>query len=164
MSLSPETRERLTVSIAQLVRSGRHISSRVANQLHGDLPSYGWPLLLPLEHDGALRCSALAVRAGVDVSVASRQVAALERAGYLQRRPDPADGRASLLQITPRGHEALAASRALRSEWTGTALAEWDDEDALRLADLIDRLLTDIERTAPTPASPEAGTAQAVAG
>ena len=148
MPLSPGTRDRLTLSIAQLIRTGRQVSSRAANQIHDDLPSFGWPLLLPLERDGDLRCSALAVRAGVDVSVASRQVATLERAGYLQRRPDPLDGRASLLQITPRGLEALAASRALRSEWTGTALADWDDDDALRLADLVDRLLVDVESAA----------------
>jgi DNA-binding MarR family transcriptional regulator len=116
--------------------------------VHGDLPSFGWPLLLPLERDGDLRCSALALRAGIDGSVASRQVAALERAGYVRRRPDPLDGRASLLQITPRGREALSTSRDLRSTWTGTALADWDDDDAQRLADLIDRLLADLERAA----------------
>ncbi|MCA0145821.1 MarR family winged helix-turn-helix transcriptional regulator [Blastococcus sp. LR1] len=160
MPLSPETRERLTLSIAQLVRTGRQISSRAATQMHDDLPSFGWPLLLPLERDGDLRCSALALRAGVDASVASRQVATLERAGYLQRRPDPLDGRASLLHITPRGLEALTASRALRSEWTGTALAGWDDDDAVRLADLVDRLLADVEAAAQT-AEP---TRQGVAG
>jgi DNA-binding MarR family transcriptional regulator len=151
MPLSPETRERLTLSIAQLVRTGRQISARAATRMHDDLPSFGWPLLLPLERDGDLRCSALAVRAGVDVSVASRQVAVLERAGYLQRRPDPLDGRASLLQITPRGLLALTASRTLRSEWAGTALADWDEDDAVRLADLVDRLLADVEDAASSP-------------
>jgi DNA-binding MarR family transcriptional regulator len=160
MPLSPETRQRLTLSIAQLVRTGRQISSRAATQMHDDLPSFGWPLLLPLERDGDLRCSVLAGRAGVDVSVASRQVAALERAGYLQRRPDPLDGRASLLQITPRGLEALTASRALRSEWIGTALADWDDDDACRLADLVERLLADVESAVLAPDSAR----QAVAG
>ncbi|WP_245159001.1 MarR family winged helix-turn-helix transcriptional regulator [Blastococcus sp. TF02A-35] len=154
------------MSLAQLVRSGRHMSSRAATHLHGDLPSFGWPLLLPLESDGDLRCSALAVRAGIDVSVASRQVAALERAGYVERRPDPQDGRASLLRITARGLEALTTSRALRSEWTGTALAGWDDADAHRLADLVDRLLTDIERavTASPPSAAGHHDPQAVAG
>ncbi|WP_104526248.1 MarR family winged helix-turn-helix transcriptional regulator [Blastococcus atacamensis] len=160
MPLAPETRDRLTESLARLVRSGRHLSTRAATSLHGDLPSFGWPLLLPLEQDGDLRCSALALRAGIDVSVASRQVAALERAGYVQRRPDPLDGRASLLRITARGLEALSTSRALRSEWAATALADWDDDDAQHVANLLDRLLADVERASASPAPTE----RAVAG
>lgn len=145
MPLSPATRERLMASVAQLIRAGRHLSSRAAAQLHGDLPSFGWPLLLPLERDGDLRCSTLASLAGVDASVASRQLAALERAGYLLRRPDPHDGRAALFQLTDQGAGALATSRALRAEWAQTALAEWDEDDARRLTGLLERLVGDLD-------------------
>jgi DNA-binding MarR family transcriptional regulator len=145
MPISPETRDRLTASIAQLVRTGRHVSSRAAAQLYGDLPSFGWALLLPLEQDGAQRSSALAARAGIDVSVASRQIAVLERSGHVERRPDPNDGRASLLSLTPAGADALAAARALRSEWALGALAGWDEDDARALSDLLDRLVADLE-------------------
>src|SRR3982750_1173248 len=100
LPITPETRDRLTASIAQLVRTGRHVSARAATQLYGDLPSFGWALLVPLERDGAQRGSALAARAGGDVSVASRQLATLERSGLVERRPDPDDGRASLLRLT----------------------------------------------------------------
>jgi DNA-binding MarR family transcriptional regulator len=144
MAISPETRDRLTSSVAQLVRTGRHVSTRAAAQLYGELPSFGWALLLPLERDGAQRCSALAARAGIDVSVASRQVAALERAGYVERRPDPVDGRASLLSLTTAGVDAIAATRALRQEWALSALASWDEDDARTLSDLLDRLVTDL--------------------
>ena len=117
MPLAPHTRDRLMGSVAQLIRAGRHLGARAAARLHGDLPSFGWALLLPPEQEGALRCSDLAVRAGIDVSVASRQLAALERSGYLQRHPDPRDGRAALFELTDRRAGALATSRALRSEW-----------------------------------------------
>src|SRR5215217_9237481 len=86
MAISPATRDRLTSSVAQLVRTGRHVSTRAAAQLYGELPSYGWALLFPLERDGDQRCSALAGKAGIDVSVASRQLAMLERGGYVERR------------------------------------------------------------------------------
>jgi len=33
--------------------------------------------------------------------------ATLERAGYVARRPDPSDGRASLFSLTPAGSAAL---------------------------------------------------------
>jgi DNA-binding MarR family transcriptional regulator len=152
MPITPETRDRLTSCVAQLVRTGRHVSARAATQLYGDLPSFGWAMLVPLERDGDQRCSALALQVGVDVSVASRQIAVLERLGYVERRPDPQDGRASLLSLTDAGAAALTAARALRADWSLTALATWDESDARLLSDLLDRLVTDLE-TAGNPAS-----------
>ncbi|MGY1643987.1 MarR family winged helix-turn-helix transcriptional regulator [Geodermatophilus sp. SYSU D00703] len=147
MPITPETCDRLTAGVSRIVRSGRHLSARAVDGAHGDLPSSGWALLAPLEQDGEQRCSALAARAGIDVSVASRQLAALERAGCVERRPDPDDGRASLLHLTDAGAAALAGSRAVRSQWATTALAGWDEDDAQRLTDLLDRLATELERS-----------------
>jgi DNA-binding MarR family transcriptional regulator len=160
--ISPETRDRLTASIAALVRTGRHISSRAAAHIYGELPSFGWALLVPLERDGDQRCSALAMQAGVDVSVASRQLAVLERSGYVERRPDPHDGRASLLRLTPQGTQALAATRALRSDWALTALAGWDEDDARTLSYLLDRLVSDLDPAGTSGSTP--GTAISAAG
>ncbi|MGY2003336.1 MarR family winged helix-turn-helix transcriptional regulator [Blastococcus sp. SYSU DS1024] len=159
MPMHPATRDRLTAGVAQLIRAGRHLSSRAAVQLHGDLPSFGWPLLSPLERQEDLRCSALAALAGVDGSVASRQLAALERAGYVHRRPDPRDGRAALFRLTGQGVRALATSRALRGEWALTALAGWDEEDARRLADLLERLVADIDVLSASPRTAPLGVA-----
>jgi len=153
MAISPATRDRLTASVAQLVRTGRHLSSRAATRLYGDLPSFGWALLLPLERDGAQRLSTLATRAGIDASVASRQIAALERAGHVERRPDPDDGRACLLSLTSSGVEAMAATRALRQDWALGALAGWDEDDARSLSDLLDRLVADLESADPVTGS-----------
>jgi len=152
MPITPETVDRLTASVSQLLRTGRHVSARAAGHLYGELPPYGWGLLVPLERDGDLRCSALAGHAGVDVSVASRQLAVLERLGYVERRPDPLDGRAALLRLTEAGADALAAARALRSGWALTALADWDEEDARQLTALLDRLVADLAG-AGTPSS-----------
>jgi DNA-binding MarR family transcriptional regulator len=159
VSISPETGDRLTSGLARVIRSGRHLSVRAADALYGDLPSFGWALLVPLEQDGEQRCSALAARAGVDVSVASRQLATLERSGYVERRPDPHDGRASLMHLTDEGARALAVTRALRAQWAGTALADWDEDDARLLSGLLERLATDLDRASsavPSPAVPSA--------
>ncbi|MFW3172261.1 MarR family winged helix-turn-helix transcriptional regulator [Geodermatophilus sp. CPCC 206100] len=145
MPITPETRDRLTAGMARVVRTGRHLSVRAAGSIDGDLPSYGWALLVPLEREGEQRCSALAARAGVDVSVASRQLAALERSGFVARRPDPHDGRASLMHLTDAGADALAATRALRGEWTSTALADWAEDDARQLTELLERLAADLD-------------------
>jgi DNA-binding MarR family transcriptional regulator len=152
MPITSETVDRLTTSVSQLLRTGRHVSARAAGHLYGELPPYGWGLLVPLERDGDLRCSALAGHAGVDVSVASRQLAVLERLGYVERRPDPLDGRAALLRLTEAGVDALAAARALRSDWALTALTGWDEDDARQLTALLDRLVADLA-SAGTPRS-----------
>lgn len=155
MPITPDTVNRLTTSISQLLRTGRHVSARAAGHLYGELPPYGWGLLVPLERDGDQRCSALAGHAGVDVSVASRQLAVLERLGYVERRPDPLDGRASLLRLTEAGAAALEEARSVRSDWALTALAGWDEADARQLSGLLDRLVADLESAgvpAPTAA------------
>jgi DNA-binding MarR family transcriptional regulator len=138
--LTRETSERLTAGVAQLVRTVKHLGSRVASDLYGDLPSFGWALLVPLEQGGEQRCSALAAQVGVDVSVASRQVSALERSGYVQRRPDPVDGRASLISLSAAGAGALAHTRDVRSQWAGEALADWTEDDARQFTALLEKL------------------------
>src|SRR3954469_13747632 len=149
MPVSPAACERITSTLSQLIRTGRHISARAASQIYGDLPSFGWTLLVPLERDGEQRCSALAARAGVDVSVVSRQVAALEKAGYVERRPDPRDGRASLIGLPPAGPAALVTTRAERAHWAASALASWEEQDAEQLAPLLEGLLADLESAPP---------------
>jgi DNA-binding MarR family transcriptional regulator len=153
--ITPETSQRLTAGVTQLVRVSRHLGSRVAADLYGDLPSYGWAVLLPLEQGGPQRCSTLAGRLGVDVSVASRQVSAMERAGYLERRPDPLDGRASLISLSRAGAAALARTREVRGIWAAAALQDWTEEEARAFSSLLERLSEGLERSgrpAPRPA------------
>lgn len=157
MPIPPATVDRLTTAISELVRTGRHISSRLAMRIYGELPSFALALLVPLQREGDQRVSTLAHRAGIDASVASRQLAVLERHGFVERRPDPVDGRASLFRLTEAGAAALAATRSLRCDWAAAALADWDADDARQLADLLERLVTDIDPHHATTHDPSTG-------
>jgi DNA-binding MarR family transcriptional regulator len=53
------------------------------------------------------RLSDLAARAQMTHQSMSELYASLEKAGYLERRPDPADGRAKLVCLTPLGRRML---------------------------------------------------------
>ena len=68
-----------------------------------------------------MRVTALAERAGMSRQAISYLIAELEENGYLERRPDPSDGRATLVHLTERGEAAVAAIRAsvrrLEREW-----------------------------------------------
>lgn len=91
------------------------------------------------------RLTELADRAGVTKQTASLIVAALEREGLVERVPDPADGRARLIQLSSRGRQA--AQRAMEvvigveGEWTahlGPELTERLREALVRLREVTD--------------------------
>jgi DNA-binding MarR family transcriptional regulator len=67
----------------------------------------------------------------------TRVLATLEREGLAVRRPDPADGRRSLLSITDRGLATLRAYSEQRERWLAAAMAEAlteTERELLRLA------------------------------
>ena len=66
-------------------------------------------VLLLISTDGPRRVGILAADLGVNQSSASRLVDRLVAQGLVQRMADPADGRASLVALSARGENALAA-------------------------------------------------------
>ncbi len=62
---------------------------------------------------GGIRLTELADRAQLSLAAASELVNDLVDLGYLTRRPDPADGRAKLIDLTTRG-QALMADAGVR--------------------------------------------------
>lgn len=102
------------------------------------------PLLTILAESGPMRSNALADAVFSDRSTVSRRVATLVKAGCVDRAPDVGDARASLLTLTERGREALAAHRRSRDEHLTRVLADWPERDRRRVAVLLDRLATDL--------------------
>ena len=60
--------------------------------------------------DGGSRLTDLAEQAQVTKQTAGFLVDQLERSGYVERVPDPSDGRARLVRVAPRGRKAVRAS------------------------------------------------------
>jgi DNA-binding MarR family transcriptional regulator len=91
-----------------------------------------------------IRLTALAARAQLSLAACSELGDELQRRGYLERRPDPADGRAKLIHPTGTGRQALAAAggRVAEIEAGWAALAgDAEFDAALRTLDrLIHRL------------------------
>jgi DNA-binding MarR family transcriptional regulator len=61
---------------------------------------------------GGLHASDLADRLKVSRQAVAQAVTALERHGYVARLPDPADARAQIIELTPRGRQALRVMRS----------------------------------------------------
>src|SRR5690606_32062255 len=66
-------------------------------------------VLLNLCEQEGIRQTDLAVALDIEVPTVHKTLARLEAAGFVERRPDPDDGRASLAFLTRRGREACAA-------------------------------------------------------
>ncbi len=108
-------------------------------------------LLFPLRRLGPLRQSALAELVHADPSTVSRHVARLARAGFVQRRPHPQDGRAVQLVATEDGERVVEEIARRRQDMVAAALAHWDPDDVQTLVHLLSRLNDDLEANRPQP-------------
>lgn len=72
--------------------------------------------------DGGTRVSVLAERAQMTKQSMAELVLHLERLDYVERVPDPSDGRAKLVRATERGGELYAIARdvvaEIEADWT----------------------------------------------
>jgi len=100
-------------------------------------------LLAHLVTEGPKRTTALAESVHADPSTVSRQTAALVRHGLLERRPDPEDGRASILAATPDGERVFHEHRTEHCVRMADILAGWPVADVQRLTNLLTRLNRD---------------------
>jgi DNA-binding MarR family transcriptional regulator len=71
-------------------------------------------VLHTLAHRSPLRLSELTATEQVTQSAITQMVTRLENDGLVERRPDPRDGRAVLVHITPAGTQIVTARRADR--------------------------------------------------
>lgn len=118
-------------------------------------------MLAVVRRVGPARISDLAHEAQVDLSVASRQVHALEADAHVARVPDPNDGRSSLIAITATGDEKLGRAHGRLSEALTTATADWAPDDVVGLADGLVRLQASLGACAGTPGPAAVGTTPA---
>jgi DNA-binding MarR family transcriptional regulator len=91
-----------------------------------------------------VRLTELAARAQLSLAATSELVNDLQELGYLERRPDPADGRAKLIFPTPRGRQALddAGDRVAEIEqhWSRVVGPDRFADTCRTLQELLDKL------------------------
>ena len=69
-----------------------------------------------------------------------RTVSELEARGFVQRSPDPADGRAFFISATPAGEEAVLHARAERAQRISALLEELDGDGRAAILQGLDAL------------------------
>jgi DNA-binding MarR family transcriptional regulator len=90
--------------------------------------------------DGEQRGGEIAAKLGVDASVVSRQLTALDAAGLVRRRPDPADARVGLVRVSDDGRTRLEDMYSAYTKQLRSALADFDDDALTDAAGVLKRL------------------------
>ncbi|WP_419996387.1 MarR family winged helix-turn-helix transcriptional regulator [Streptomyces boninensis] len=118
----------------------------IRRELGRALPAHCSPsssvVLSLLRQRGELRLGRLAELLDVDVSVASRHLAYCADQGWIERRCDPADKRSKLLRLSEDGERLLDDISRRYTQALAASLADWPDDDVVRLTELMTRLRT----------------------
>lgn len=110
------------ILLRQLLRLTRLMSDETvarmrARGIEGMQLSY--PRLLGNLDTEGTRLNALARRMGVTRQAVAQLAKEIEAAGFVERRPDPADGRGVIVAFTPRGRQTLALAVEVMAEIEG---------------------------------------------
>lgn len=147
--MTPQAGKDLTDSAAQLrlaiVRTARRLRQEAATEASGLTPT-STAALATIERHGPLTPSELAEIERVKRPSITRTLACLEKDGLLERTPDPADGRSSLVTVNAAGRERLRRLRGRKNAYLARRMRELPAEDveALeRAAEILDRMRED---------------------
>jgi DNA-binding MarR family transcriptional regulator len=125
------------MALRRRIERSRFTNGQGTDDLPVDKAAY--VMLRQLEGLGTTRLSTLAHYFGLDVSTMSRHVAALESEGLIERVPDPADGRAQLLQVTAAGADLCHRQQEHKCALIAERLHAWSDQDCQTFVELLRR-------------------------
>lgn len=128
MSPKPDPPSSALLRTAYNVLAGRIFESVVTGGDFDDLrPSHG-NAMEQLEFEDGVRLTDLAARAGITAQSMGELIDDLEANGYVERQPDPEDGRAKRIFLTARGRANIRVAARATAE-VESDLAELLGED-----------------------------------
>jgi DNA-binding MarR family transcriptional regulator len=92
------------------------LNARVASAGYTDIRAGHGCVFGTIDPDSGSRLTDLAERARMTKQSVGEVASDLEQRGYLERVPDPSDGRAKIIRLTERGREAHRTGRSLIDE------------------------------------------------
>jgi DNA-binding MarR family transcriptional regulator len=147
--LDPALATGLTQELTRHARLLHAMKAGMAALVPEGLDPAAFPLLLTLVRCGPRRQGELAEMSMLDPSTVSRYVGQLARAGYVERRPDPQDGRAVQLAASEAGASVAREIGNRRQQTIVSALASWNPADIATLVTLLARLNDDLDAYRP---------------
>ncbi|MEU3395640.1 MarR family winged helix-turn-helix transcriptional regulator [Streptomyces filamentosus] len=126
--------------LARAISAFGAVKRGISRVLPGECQGGAAAVLALLKHHGDMRMSRLAEFMAVDMSVCSRHVAHTVDHGWVERLPDPDDGRSRILRLSPAGFAMLTELDRRVTDAFTRHLAEWSDDDVALLTALLARL------------------------
>src|SRR5215210_1394964 len=108
-----------------ITRTARRLRQEAGTDLSPSLTA----ALATIERRGPLTPSGLAELERIKRPTATRLLRRLEEDGLIERVPDPTDGRAALVSVTPAGRELLKRLRSRKNAYLAKRLRELPPED-----------------------------------
>ena len=143
-----DTLLRLEQEVGVLIRRVRRVIGERARAVHPELQPSSYLLLAHLAEAGAQRASAVTDALGIDKGAVSRQIQHLVDLGLVDRTPDPADGRATLVSASADAVRRLAEVRGKRRRQLEDRLGDWSDADLDVLVGALGRYNASLDRPA----------------
>src|SRR5579883_2020559 len=116
------------------------LHEQLAAKVYPDIPATHTIVFALVDRQG-IRLSELSKRAQLTKQLTNYLVTAIEERGYVERVPDPRDGRAKIVRLTERGQQAAQVG----SEIIASIEREWavalGSEDMDELRSLLERLV-----------------------
>ena len=141
-----------TANIALVASDLRVVLGRLVRRLRAEhrFPLSHGTALGRLDREGPQSTSDLALAERVRPQSMAQTLGDLETDGLIRRRPDPDDGRRTLIELTAAGREALQDDRRHREGWLARAIDEEfsaeEQEVLARAVELLRRLTESADR------------------
>ncbi len=118
----PPAADSLAVRLAVAIKRvhGRLREAAWAGEV--ELPVAQVAVIKRLRNDGPSTASALAAAEHVTHQAITQTLAGLKRAGLVRSAADPADGRKSVISVTPAGNRLFETAKASRDAWLARAI------------------------------------------
>ncbi|MFE5029301.1 MarR family winged helix-turn-helix transcriptional regulator [Streptomyces sp. NPDC056656] len=134
--------ETLQHEVAVFARRAEQTRLGGVGQVRNSMDRAAYLLLNRLDKEGPMGVKALAASMGIDSSTVTRQVAPLVDTGLVKRTSHPEDGRAVVLQLSPRGLARLDEVRTSRQSLMAELTQEWTPQEREQFCALLTRFNT----------------------
>ncbi len=125
-----------------IVRTARRLRQEAAAETSGLTPT-SVAALATIERHGPLTPSEIAEIERVKRPTITRTLGCLEREGLIDRAPDPADGRSSLVSLNGAGRERLRRLRGRKNAYLARRMKDLTEEEVEtleRAAEILERM------------------------
>jgi DNA-binding MarR family transcriptional regulator len=139
MTSRAESLRHLEREVGVLIRRIKRVIGERARAVHEDLQPASYLMLSWLADEGPMRASSMVDHFNIDKGAVSRQLQHLFDLGLVERTPDPADGRATLVAASDDAVRRLADVATHRRKWLDEQLGDWSAEELEKFAETLER-------------------------